>query len=82
MYFQIARITSDLNCLKKVNPEAYPETGHEVIDDNIRFYLAVGDLQVYIYPLITYFSISPFKKHKHIFFAEVQRNLEVPPRAQ
>lgn len=42
---EIARITSDINCLKKVNPEAYPETGHEAIDDNIRFYLAVGDLQ-------------------------------------
>jgi len=42
---EMSRITSDIHKLKDLTPEGCPITGQENVDDSIRFFLTVGDLQ-------------------------------------
>jgi len=42
---EMSKITSDIHKLRDLTPEGCPITGQETVDDSIRFFLTVGELQ-------------------------------------
>jgi len=56
---EVARVVADINFLKaSPGPEGYPEGNSEETDDNIKFYLAVGELQKHNETLRSHLEVS------------------------